>query len=117
MPGHECLLLQHAQGCVADIILRHIVRVFHIVQLNTAYQYYARNLQAIQDHAMFCVINATRLDVGCHPDLPPEITRIRVPIDDNGNRDHDIDLFLALPYVIQRIDIHLFLGQAVLTHR
>ena len=76
----------------------------------------ARDIENLCANKVFCVVNATRLDVGFHPDLPSQITRIRVPIDDNGNRDHDFDLFSALTYVIHRIDIHLFLGHSVLIH-
>ncbi len=74
----------------------------------------SRNLEIFEEKKILLAINATRLDVGFHPDLPKKITRIRIPIDDDGNREHDLDLFLALPYVVYRIDIHLYMGHSVI---
>lgn len=65
-------------------------------------------------HNIKCVINATA-DVP-FADLPQSITKIRVPVEDNGDRSHDVPMYIALPYVVHRIQIHLNMGHAVLVH-
>ena len=76
----------------------------------------ARDVDGIIDKDIYCVVNCTRIDVGFAEALPKNIARVRLPVDDDENRDHDFDLFIALPYAVNRIWVHICLGHGVLVH-